>query len=153
MVPQHPTETPAPDRRDPGLAHSVRVPKKVKGWLHEPLHSHWCRFRCAVDCGLSRVSLAERVTRERCLHATIGDVSAEEVKRLTVNRVVDGLLSVRYEGDTMIVPILEEVLIVEKRCMLKEELHISKRRVETHTPQRVTVRSEEVTVERIENPQ
>jgi stress response protein YsnF len=80
-------------------------------------------------------------------------VSAEEVKRLTVNRVVDGLLSVRYEGDTMIVPILEEVLIVEKRCMLKEELHISKRRVETHTPQRVTVRSEEVTVERIENPQ
>jgi uncharacterized protein (TIGR02271 family) len=75
-----------------------------------------------------------------------------EVKRLTVNRMVDGPLSVRYEGDTMIVPILEEVLIVEKRFMLKEELHISKRRVETHTPQRVTVRSEEVTVERIENP-
>ena len=47
---------------------------------------------------------------------------------------------------------LEEVLIVEKRFMLKEELHIAKRRVETHTPQRVTVRSEEVTVERIENP-
>lgn len=44
------------------------------------------------------------------------------------------------------------MLIVEKRFMLKEELHISKRRVETHTPQRVTVRSEEVTVERIENP-
>ena len=76
-----------------------------------------------------------------------------EVTRLTVNRMVDGPQSVRYEGDTMIVPILEEVLIVEKRFMLKEELHISKRRVETHTPQRVTVRSEEVTVERREHPQ
>jgi len=30
MVPQHPTETTAPDRRDPGWAHRVRVPKKEK---------------------------------------------------------------------------------------------------------------------------
>jgi hypothetical protein len=76
MVPQHPTETPAPDRRDPGLAHRVRVPKKVKGWLHEPLRYHWRRRR-AIYCGLSRVPLAERVTRERCLHATRGDMHEE----------------------------------------------------------------------------
>jgi stress response protein YsnF len=76
-----------------------------------------------------------------------------EVKRVAVNRVVDGPLSVRHEGDTMIVPILEEILVVEKRLMLTEELHISKQRMETHKPQRVTLRSEEVTVERIDNHQ
>lgn len=76
-----------------------------------------------------------------------------EITRRAVNRVVDGPQSVRYEGDTTIIPILEEVLSVEKRFMLKEELHIAKRRVETHAPQRLTVRSEAVTVERIEKPQ
>jgi stress response protein YsnF len=49
----------------------------------------------------------------------------------------------------MIVPILEEVLVVEKRLMLKEELHISRRRVEVHKPQHITLRSEEVIIERI----
>jgi len=76
-----------------------------------------------------------------------------EVKRVAINRVVDGPLSVRHEGDTMIVPILEEILVVEKRLMLTEEIHISKQRIETHKPQRVTLRSEEVTVERIDNHQ
>jgi len=76
-----------------------------------------------------------------------------EVKRVAVNRVVDGPLSVRHEGDTMIVPILEEILVVEKRLMLTEEIHISKQRMEIHKPQRVTLRSEEVTVERIDNHQ
>jgi len=76
-----------------------------------------------------------------------------EVKRVAVNRVVDSPPSVRHEGDTMIVPVLEEVLVVEKRLMLIEELHISKQRVETHNPQRVTLRSEEVAVERIDGHQ
>jgi uncharacterized protein (TIGR02271 family) len=76
-----------------------------------------------------------------------------EIKRVTVNRIVDGPPSVRHEGDTMIVPILEEVLVVEKRLMLTEELHISKQRIETHKPQHVTLRSEEVSVEHIDNHQ
>lgn len=48
----------------------------------------------------------------------------------------------------MIVSILEEVL-VEKRLMLKEKLHIRKRRVETHQPQQVTLRREEARIERL----
>jgi stress response protein YsnF len=56
---------------------------------------------------------------------------------------------VRYEGDTMIVSIMEEVLVVEKRWMLKEEIHLRQRRVERHQPQRVTLRREEALVEHI----
>jgi stress response protein YsnF len=33
--------------------------------------------------------------------------------------------------------------------MLREEIHIRKQRFETHQPQRITLRSEEVQVERI----
>jgi uncharacterized protein (TIGR02271 family) len=50
----------------------------------------------------------------------------------------------------MIVPIMEEVLVIEKRLVLKEELYIRKRRVETHRPQQVRLRSEEARVERLE---
>jgi uncharacterized protein (TIGR02271 family) len=74
----------------------------------------------------------------------------EEVvdERVPINRVVDAPLPVRYEGDTMIVSILEEVLVVEKRLLLKEEVHITTRRTETYTPERVTLRSEEVIIAR-----
>jgi uncharacterized protein (TIGR02271 family) len=75
------------------------------------------------------------------------------VERVAVNRVIDQPVSIRNEGDTLIVPILEEVLVVEKRLMLREELHITKRAIETHHPQEVTLRSEEVIVERVEPPE
>jgi uncharacterized protein (TIGR02271 family) len=71
------------------------------------------------------------------------------VERVPINRVVEGPVSVRSEEDTLIVPLLEEVLVVEKRLLLKEELRITKRRVETRAPQRVTLRREEAVMERI----
>jgi uncharacterized protein (TIGR02271 family) len=78
-------------------------------------------------------------------------LTSEEVivERVPVNRVVEGPVEVRHEGETMIVPLLEEVLVVEKRLMLREEVRISRRRSETHRPQTVTVRKEDVKVERI----
>jgi uncharacterized protein (TIGR02271 family) len=72
------------------------------------------------------------------------------VKRVPVNKVVEGPVPVRHVGDTMVIPLLEEVLVVEKRLMLKEELHVTKAEVEAYRPQRVTLRSEEAHVERIE---
>lgn len=71
------------------------------------------------------------------------------IERVPVNQFVDQPVEVRHDGDTMIVPVLEEVLVVEKRLMLKEELHITRRRTEHHEPQQVTVRREEVNIERL----
>ena len=74
------------------------------------------------------------------------------VQRISVNRIVDGPLpEARYEGDTMIIPLLEEIMVMEKRVLLKEELHITKRQFETRNPQSVILRSEEVNIERISN--
>jgi uncharacterized protein (TIGR02271 family) len=75
-----------------------------------------------------------------------------QVKRVPVGRVVDGPVPVRHVGNTMIVSLLEEVLVVEKRLMLKEELHITKEQVETYKPQRFSLRSEEAFVERVDDP-
>ena len=72
-----------------------------------------------------------------------------QVKRVPINRVVDAPVPVRHVGNTMIISLLEEVLVVEKRLMLKEELHITKGEVETYKPQRITLRTEEAVVERV----
>ncbi len=73
-----------------------------------------------------------------------------DVRRVAVNRQVSEPLPIRYEGETMIVPLFEEVLFVEKRLMLKEELHITRRRMTEPQPQRVILRTEQADVERLE---
>jgi uncharacterized protein (TIGR02271 family) len=72
------------------------------------------------------------------------------IRHVPINRVVEGPLPVRYEGDTMIISLLEEVLVVDTRLLLTEEVHITRRRTETHTPERVTLRHEDVTIERVD---
>ncbi len=72
------------------------------------------------------------------------------VERVTLNRLVDTPVSMRQEGDTLIIPLLEEVVVMEKRLMVKEELRITKRRIEEQASQQVTLRREEVVVERLD---
>ena len=74
------------------------------------------------------------------------------ISRLPMQRVVEGPIPIREENGTTIISVVEEVLVVEKRWMLREEIHIRKRRTETHQPQPITLRSEEVQVERIPQP-
>jgi uncharacterized protein (TIGR02271 family) len=71
------------------------------------------------------------------------------ITRVPMQRVVDGPVPVREEHGTTIISLVEEVLVVEKRWMLREEIHIRTQRIETHQPQRITLRSEDVHVERV----
>jgi uncharacterized protein (TIGR02271 family) len=87
----------------------------------------------------------ETVVDEPLFHDTVA------ITRVPIQRVVDGPVPVREENGTTIISIVEEVLVVEKRLMLREEIHIRKQRIETHQPQRITLRSEAVRVERIPN--
>ncbi len=60
-----------------------------------------------------------------------------EVERIPIGRMVDAMPSVRQEGDVTIMPVVEELLVVERRLLLKEEVHI--RRVRTTQQHRETV--------------
>lgn len=71
------------------------------------------------------------------------------VTRVPINRAIEQPIGTRQDGETLIVPVLEEVLVVEKRLMLVEEVHITRHTTETHAPEEVTLRREEVTVERL----
>jgi uncharacterized protein (TIGR02271 family) len=71
-----------------------------------------------------------------------------EVERVPINVYVDAPVGPRHEGETLVVPVLEEVLVVEKRLLVREELRITRRRTEGRETRRVTLLSEEVSVER-----
>jgi uncharacterized protein (TIGR02271 family) len=53
----------------------------------------------------------------------------------------------RYEGETLVVPVLEEVLVLERRVRIKEELRITRVRREQRHLETVMLKSEHVSVE------
>lgn len=88
-----------------------------------------------------------QVVDEPLLHKEV------EVERRAVNQLVDAMPQVRYENDLTVIPIVEEVLVVEKRLMLKEEVYIRQTQFTTHQPQHFTLQREEAVIEPIEaNP-
>jgi uncharacterized protein (TIGR02271 family) len=74
-----------------------------------------------------------------------------DIRHVPVDRIVSAPPAARYEGDTFIVPVLEEVLVVEKRYRIKEELHITRQRHASRHQQTVPLRAEHVTVERFDD--
>ena len=70
------------------------------------------------------------------------------VERVPVDMPIEEPPKVRYEGDTMIIPVLEEVLVVEKQLRLKEEVRVTMVQSEVREPTQVTLREEEVEVNR-----
>ena len=111
------------------------------------------REELAVGRRIVETGKGVRVTKTVTEHEHVVDegLAKEDttVERVSVNRVVDpeNIPRIRHEGNTMIVPVLEEVLVVEKRTILKEELRITSARREVREPQRFVLRSEEVSVE------
>lgn len=72
------------------------------------------------------------------------------VERVPVNQYVKERPQVRTEGDVMIIPVIEEQVVMQKRLVLVEELRVRKQIVESHQPQSVVLRKEEVDIKRID---
>lgn len=75
------------------------------------------------------------------------DVAVERVK---LDRWVEAPVPVRQEGDTTVLTLLEEVVVVEKRLRAVEEVRITKRQTTRHEPQTLTLRREEAVVEHLD---
>ena len=61
-----------------------------------------------------------------------------EIDRIPIGETVEYAPQVRAEGDTIVIPVVEEVLTVERRWLLKEEVRL--RRVRTTRRHRESVR-------------
>lgn len=122
--------TDSSSERIPLIEEQLKVGKRV-------VETGRVRVRTTVE--ESRVWVREDLEREEV-----------EVVRVPVDRQVDVAPQVRVENDVMIVPVVEEVVVVEKRLVLVEELHIHRRRTTEHVEEPFTLRRTRAEVERVE---
>jgi len=73
-----------------------------------------------------------------------------EVKRVPTHRVVDGPQAVQRVGDTLIIPVVSEVLRIERDWVITEEIHITERLEKEIVEQSVTVNHEQAHIERLD---
>ena len=103
-----------------------------------------------------RKKLTEGVRVKTVVHEALGGghrqpLATEDIGGAdALDRWVDAPVPVRHDGDTTIVTLVEEVVVVEKRLRATEEIRITKRRSVRHEPQQVTLRREEAVVERLQ---
>jgi uncharacterized protein (TIGR02271 family) len=99
-----------------------------------------------VEGGRVRVhtSVEERqqILRETLAHEEVS------VERVPIDREVSAMPDIREEGDVTVIPVVEEILVVERRLRLKEEIRIRKTRRTEAVEVPVTVRATRATVER-----
>ena len=103
-----------------------------------------------VDRGSVRVSkTVSEELRDVEYDLSRSDFSVERVPLGSVITDASPAPEARWEGDTFIMPILEEVLVVEKRLILREEVRLKRTTASRTETQQVKLRREDVTVERL----
>ncbi len=101
-----------------------------------------------------RETVTGRVTVTTVTHAREEPVEAMlateqvEIERVAVNRPIDAVPAIREEGDTIVIPVVEEVLVTERRLVLKEEVRVRRVRTEQRHSTTVTLRAQEAVIAR-----
>jgi uncharacterized protein (TIGR02271 family) len=72
-----------------------------------------------------------------------------QVEKVIINQQIDAIPPVREEGDTIVVPVVEEILVVERRLMLKEEIIVRRMHRTERYQEKVKLRRQEAEVTRL----
>jgi uncharacterized protein (TIGR02271 family) len=99
----------------------------------------------------SRVRVHKRVeTREETVEAP----SRHEVvvvEHIPFNTIIEGVMpEIREEGNVLVIPVIEEVLVPQNRLLWRESVRVSKNRTTEHLRQTITLRQEVVDIDRVE---
>jgi uncharacterized protein (TIGR02271 family) len=71
-----------------------------------------------------------------------------EIETIPIARRIDSVPQVRQEGDTTIIPVVEERLIVDRQLVLKEEIRVRRVRTTERHQEKVALRQQEAVVTR-----
>ncbi len=102
----------------------------------------------AVELGRVRITKTVQVDEE-IVNAFLKQERVH-VERVPFEEIVEKAPQVRYEGETLVIPVVAEVIVVEKRLLLKEEVRVHRYSEEIHHQEPVTLRREEISVDRTE---
>jgi len=100
-----------------------------------------------VETGKVRVSLTTE-TVEEIVRESLRTRRAE-IERVPMDQEVTAAPQTRQEGDVLIIPVVEEILVIERRLVLKEEIRLRFVDGEQPVEQSVARRVQSAMVERI----
>ena len=117
------------------------------GQIVLPLHEEEVAVaKRRVVTGSVRIST---VTRER--EQMVDEFLAREdveIERRPVGKEVTRIPAVRHAGSTIIIPVVEEVLVVSRRLVVKEEIRVRRVHRKERSQQRAVLRKQELIVSR-----
>ena len=121
------------ERRIPVIEERARIEKQV------------------VERGVVRISTSirerEEVFEEALQHQEV------DIQRVAINKEVTAMPTIRQEADVTVIPVVEERIVMVKKLVLVEELHVRRKMVEETVQIPVTVHSTEISVERSGSPE
>lgn len=117
--------------------------------LHVPLHEEEISVsRREIKKANVQVALVTG-TREQLIDEELTQVRVE-IERVPIDRVVDVVPPIRQEGDITIIPVVEEIVVVERRLVLKEEVRVRRVSTKEQHQETVVLRQQEAVVTREE---
>jgi uncharacterized protein (TIGR02271 family) len=125
-----PAEVRLRSTRADALAHlsGVVSTPELGGQVRVPIHEE--RLRVGIR-RFDRGELRVHKTVERVPETIVQPVEREEleIERVRLDRLIDEPVQTREENGWLIVPVMEEVLVVKKQLVLTEEVRIRTRKV------------------------
>lgn len=100
-----------------------------------------------VESGRVRVSVRTE-TVEETVRETLRSRSAR-VQRVPVGQEIDQVPETREEDGVLIIPVVEEVLVIVKKLYLKEEIHVRFDEIDEIIEQSVERRVQHAVIERL----
>jgi uncharacterized protein (TIGR02271 family) len=111
----------------------------------------------AEDLTVSKLQVAGDIVRVRTVtreQETFVDETLNhervQIERVPIGRQVEAIPPVRQEGNTTILSVVEETFVIERRLILKEEVHIRRLHVTERHREAVVLRKQDAVITRIE---
>ena len=125
--------------------------RRAQSEAHAPLLIPLARERLKV--GKRRIDVARVIvkTRTEIDPVVVDETLARDdvrIQRTPIGRFLERPATPHYEGDVLVIPVMEEVPVVTKRLWLVEEIRIHRRVVTRRHRETVPVRRQRVEVER-----
>ena len=86
-------------------------------------------------------------TREQMINEELINVRVE-IERVPIDRTVDVVPPIRQEGDITIIPVVEEIVVVERQLVLKEEVRVRRVSKNEQHQETVVLRQQEAVITR-----
>ncbi len=108
------------------------------------------------DVTVSRRKVARSVVRVKTITRSRDQFVKEElsherveIERVPIGRYVEAIPPVREEGDLTIMSVVEEVVVVERKLLLREEVRIRRLRTAEQHVETIRLREQEAVITRI----